>query len=166
MTGPFELKVTPREMIIKNGDKIIIKNKRHTLFYISLILEHTLRSHNLVILETEYHEALMREIKEECGLEVEILANRLNRNDPNHKHLFTPSYLNIHKVGDKPNEVHKHVGLIYFARAKSDKFKLAEDEHDDIRWFDAEKLNDQKYNILPIVQFYAKEALKRASEHD
>ena len=110
--------------------------------------------------------ALRREIKEECGLEVEILANRLNRNDPNHKHLFTPSYLNIHKVGDKPNEVHKHVGLIYFARAKSDKFKLAEDEHDDIRWFDAEKLNDQKYNILPIVQFYAKEALKRASEHD
>ena len=111
-------------------------------------------------------EALVREIKEECGLEVKILANRLDRNDPNHKHLHTPSYLNIHKIGSNPDEVHRHVALIYFAKAQSDKFVLNADEHDNIRWFSDEELCDPKYDILPIVQFYAREALKRASEYD
>jgi len=103
--------------------------------------------------------ALLREIKEECGLEVEILAERLTRNDPNHKHLYRPEYLNIHHV----NEKHRHIALIYFAKAKSDKFKLATDEHDDIRWFREEELGDPKFKILPVIQFYAGEALKRNS---
>ncbi|OGF83350.1 hypothetical protein A3B18_02075 [Candidatus Giovannonibacteria bacterium RIFCSPLOWO2_01_FULL_46_13] len=102
-------------------------------------------------------QALMREIEEESGLNVEIIADRLEREDANFKHLYQPGYLNITMGPD-----HRHVNLVYFARAKSDKFVFNKEEHDDIRWFKEDELADPRYEILPVVQFYAKEARKRA----
>src|SRR3989344_8055876 len=76
-----------------------------------------------VELDEDTDQALLREIKEECGLDVEILASKLDRNDARHKHLYRPSYLNIHEIAGH----HKHLALIYFAKAKSGKFLLNKD---------------------------------------
>ena len=105
-------------------------------------------------------EALAREIKEECGLEVEMLGERPNFKDPNTKPLLTPNFVDIHSIDEK----HRHVGLMYFAKAKSDKVTLAEKEHNAIRWFSREDLHDPKYNLKPQVIFYAEKALQQIKE--
>ncbi|MFA4998856.1 MAG: hypothetical protein WC514_02440, partial [Candidatus Paceibacterota bacterium] len=71
------------------------------------------------------------------------------------KFLYNPSFLDIHKI----SETHRHVGLIYFAKAKSDKLIFNEKEHRTIRWFSKEDLERSEFNLSPAVKFYAKEAL-------
>lgn len=108
-------------------------------------------------------DALFREIKEECGLEVEVLGLRPNVPSTggfNFKPLYAPMFLDVHDI----TETHKHIGLNYFARAKSDKFVFNEEEHNDIRWFSKEDLDNPEFNIIPEIKFYAREALKQFSK--
>jgi len=53
--------------------------------------------------------------------------------------------------------------MIYFARAKSDRVQLAEQEHEDIGWFGDENFENPKFSLTDQVKFYAKEALKRVN---
>lgn len=106
-------------------------------------------------------EALYREVREECGLDIEVIGTIKNPDYPSEsttKLLLTPAYLDIHPI----NNAHRHVALEYFAKAKSDTIKLADGEHDRIRWFDVSELDEPKYNILPAIKFFAKEALRKA----
>ncbi|HEX9722428.1 MAG TPA: hypothetical protein VGA53_04135 [Candidatus Paceibacterota bacterium] len=64
----------------------------------------------------------------------------------------------IHDITD----THRHVGLTYFARAKSAQVKLAEQEHDDIKWFSQEDIDNPEFAILEDIKFYSKEALRQA----
>src|SRR3989344_3624969 len=100
-------------------------------------------------------EALFREVKEECGLEIEIIGARPNFESPGVKSLYAPAFVNIHDI----NETHKHTALVYFAKATSDKVILSEREHNDIRWFSKEDLDKPEFNVNKAVAFYAKEAL-------
>lgn len=105
-------------------------------------------------------EALFREIKEECGLDVEILGEKPVIPDASKSKtvpLYRPMSLDEHTI----SETHKHISLTYFAKAKSDKFIHNKEEHNDIRWFSAEDLDNPKYDIAPGAKFYAKEALKK-----
>jgi len=111
-----------------------------------------------VELNEDPEQALFREIEEECGLEVEILSNKPNFTDQGRKALLTPNFLDIHDIEDK----HKHVSLTYLARAKSSDIKLAEQEHDDIRWFAKEDLENPEFNITVDIKFYSKEALRKS----
>ncbi|MDD5043188.1 MAG: NUDIX domain-containing protein [Patescibacteria group bacterium] len=108
-------------------------------------------------LNEDLEEALFRETKEECGLEIEVLSEKPTIESKGTKFLYTPSFLDIHKI----SETHQHVGLVYFAKAKSDKFIFNEVEHKDIRWFSKEDLEKSEFDISPAVKFYAKEALGR-----
>lgn len=110
-----------------------------------------------VELNEDPDEALLREIKEESGLEVEIIGEKPEFDDPNVKTLLAPAYMDIHSIDEK----HRHVGMVYFAKAKSDKTTLAEKEHNAIRWFSQEDLHDPKYNLKPQVIFYAEKALEK-----
>lgn len=136
---------------------IVHENKVLLIFHKKLKMWLCVGGH--IELNEDPETALFREIQEECGLEVEILSTKAE-SYPNRKSLLIPNFLDIHSIGDSG---HKHVALVYFAKAKSDKFKLAEDEHDDIRWFTEEELSDPKFNILPDIQAYARKALKKAS---
>ncbi len=107
-------------------------------------------------LNEDPEEALYREIKEECGLEVEVAGTKPTLNEAGTKSLILPMYLNIHDI----KLPHRHVGFIYFARAKSPEVSLAVLEHNDIRWFTEEKLSDQKYAIGTYIRYYAEHALK------
>src|SRR3989344_5556945 len=105
-------------------------------------------------------EALFREIKEECGLDVEIIGKKPKIKSPefNFTPLYAPTFLDVHNISN----TNRHVGLNYFLKAKSDKFIFNKEEHNDIRWFSKEDLENPKFNILPEIKFYAKEAIKMA----
>lgn len=101
-------------------------------------------------------EALVREVKEESGLDIQLLTSK-----PSHlknaKSLYNPDYLNVHQISD----THKHIVLVYFAKSTTDKVTLAKEEHDDIRWFTLKELNNPIYGIFDDVKLYANEALKK-----
>jgi len=103
-------------------------------------------------------EALFREIKEECGLDVEIFGEKPRIVSPefNFTPLYAPTFLDVHDI----STTHKHIGMVYFAKAKSDKFIFNKEEHNDIRWFSKEDLENPEFNILPEIKFYANEAFK------
>lgn len=109
-------------------------------------------------LDENPEEALLREVKEECGLEIEIMGNKPRIKSKGTQFLYAPVFLDIHDITDN----HKHIGLYYFVRAKSEKFIFNQKEHDDIRWFNKKELEDPKFNLSSAVKFYAKEALNRA----
>lgn len=108
-------------------------------------------------LNEDSEEALFREVREECGLEIEVLSKKPTIKSEGTKFLYTPSFLDIHKI----SETHRHTGLTYFAKAKSDIFIFNKEEHKDIRWFGGEDLEKPEFNLSPAVKFYSKEALNR-----
>lgn len=108
-------------------------------------------------LDEDPEEALFREVNEECGLEIEVLGEKPKVQSKGTKFLYSPVFLDIHDISD----THKHVGLYYFAKAKSDNVVLNKKEHNEIRWFKEEELDDSKFNLDQAVKFYAKEALNR-----
>ena len=111
-------------------------------------------------LDEDPEQALFREIKEESGLEVEILSQKPAQQFEGKKFLYPPVYLDIHPI----TPTHRHIGLVYFATAASDQVRLAADEHEAIRWFSEAELHDRTFGIQPDVLFYAGEALRRTTE--
>lgn len=101
--------------------------------------------------------ALYREIEEETGLKVTILSHSPQFKSDGTKPLLTPNYLDVHDA----NPPHKHISLTYFALASDANFVLS-DEHDDMKWFSAEDLTKNSYNLSEAVIFYAKDAIRLA----
>lgn len=102
-------------------------------------------------------QAALREAWEESRLEIELVGARPPREFPGTTILTAPSYLDVHDIsGD-----HRHIGLIYFARAETGEVRLAESEHHDIRWFSRADLADPAFAVPDAIQFYAGEALDR-----
>jgi ADP-ribose pyrophosphatase YjhB (NUDIX family) len=108
-------------------------------------------------LNEDPEEALYREIQEECGLEVEVFSTKPAITEEGTKSLLPPMYLNIHDI----KAPHRHVGFVYFAKARSADVVLAVAEHNDIRWFTTEELSDPQYAIGAHVRYYAQQALER-----
>jgi 8-oxo-dGTP diphosphatase len=105
---------------------------------------------------------IFREIKEESGLEVEILSDKPKIPDTEpHKALYRPDGAAWFKYGDLD---HYHVDLIYYCRAISDNVTLEEEGAHDIRWFSIDDLDNPVYKIESIVKYHAREALKRAAQ--
>ena len=111
-------------------------------------------------LDEDPEEALFREIKEECGLEIELLSSKPDIVSKGTKFLHPPTFLDIHDILDS----HKHIGLIYFAKAKTENFIFNEKEHKDIKWFSEEDLEKEEYNLGSDIKFYAKHALNKINK--
>jgi len=58
-------------------------------------------------------------------------------------------------------EPHWHIGMVYFARAKSGKVTLNTEEHRDIQWLNKTDLEDAKWALSKPLKFYAREALRK-----
>lgn len=135
--------------IVHDKKVLLIFHKKHNMW---------LQIGGHIELNEDPDEALFREVKEECGLDIEIIGERQPKFEmKGTKFLYAPVFMNIHDI----NETHKHIGLIYFAKARSDKFVLSEREHNDIRWFSREDLDKPEFNLNEAVKFYAKEALNK-----
>jgi ADP-ribose pyrophosphatase YjhB (NUDIX family) len=102
-------------------------------------------------------QAAYREVAEESGLEIKLWGERPPNGFPGTKILVAPTYLDVHDIhGD-----HRHIGMIYFATAASSEVRLAAAEHNDIRWFSADELDDPKWAVPEAIRFYGREALRR-----
>lgn len=135
--------------IVYDSKVLLIFHKKHNMW---------LQIGGHIELNEDPDEALFREVKEECGLDIEIIGEKQPKFEmKGTKFLYAPTFMNIHDI----NETHKHIGLVYFAKAKTDIFTLNETEHKDIRWFSKEDLDNSEFNLNEAVKFYAKEAFKK-----
>src|SRR3954451_2854561 len=64
-------------------------------------------------LDEDPEQALFREIREESGLEVDILSQKPAQQFEGKKFLYPPVYLDVHPI----TPTHHHIGLVYFATA-------------------------------------------------
>ncbi len=104
-------------------------------------------------------EAALREVKEEVGLDVELIGNEKIARPFDHSHdLLPPIALNRHLTN---KEGHEHITFVYFARAKSTETKalLENDKSEECRWCTEKDLKEM--DLWPNVRVYALEALRR-----
>ena len=114
-----------------------------------------------VELDEDTDQALLREIKEETGLAVEIIGSSsgiIDTGDRPTKALTVPAFMDIHFFDDH----HRHLNLAYIARAASNEAVLDEREHHQLKWFTKEDLDDPQYNLTPFIKHYATHALELA----
>ena len=109
-------------------------------------------------LDEDPEEALFKEIREECGLRVKILARKPAIAHSGVKPIFTPSYVDVHRITD----THKHIAFVYFATAKSRNVKLHEREHKKYRWLSERQIRSRELPLSRSIKFYSLEALKCA----
>ncbi len=108
-------------------------------------------------LDEDPEQALYREIKEECGLEVDVLSPKPSFVSPDSKILITPEFIDVHPAGGE----HQHISLVYFAIARGNAHKLSS-EHTDMQWLSETDLDNPKYNISESIKFYCRDALQKA----
>jgi 8-oxo-dGTP pyrophosphatase MutT (NUDIX family) len=107
-------------------------------------------------------QAAIREVKEEIGLELELLhKGKIPKKEGDYQELLPPRFLNRHRIKDN----HEHITLTYFARTKTDKLKLSNREKtEECKWFSLEELENPEYQIKEHIKKYAKTALILAKE--
>lgn len=109
-------------------------------------------------LDEDPEEALFREIQEETGLKVEILATKPDVKQSDTKFVYAPRFIDVHDA----NTPHKHIALVYFAKAKTNEHILSA-EHSEINWLSIGDLNKPEYALSNSVKFYCREALAAAA---
>ena len=112
-----------------------------------------------VELDEDPNQAVLREVKEEVGLDVKLYDPREYREDSEEYHeLIPPMFLNRHRI--TPH--HEHISLTYFAIADFDKVaNEGREKSENVRWFTKEELLGDEYpEIKPSIRFYALKALE------
>jgi 8-oxo-dGTP diphosphatase len=110
-----------------------------------------------VELDEDPEEALIREVKEETGLEVTFLNSKPEIKWPGTKYIHAPQFIDTHDA----NPPHKHIALTYFLKAKHGR-SVKSDEHTQMRWFSRDELEKKSGELTAPVHFYAQEAIKLA----
>lgn len=83
-------------------------------------------------------EALIREITEEIGIPVTIIAEQDTLGDDKSvQSLFVPHHIQLEDI----DETHQHIDLVYFCKTMNNNISLEEKELISSRWFLAEELN-------------------------
>ena len=108
-------------------------------------------------------QALIREVKEEVGLDVTLVVEPRHAihdfypDDPTFHWLIPPRFMNRHKISN----THQHISLYYFATSESTEIRPAEGEPiTDCHWFSLAELDDPSWNVVcPHMRFYAQQAL-------
>jgi len=108
----------------------------------------------------ELHEdpeaAARREVREESGLEVELMGERPPTTGNGTRALLAPRFMDIHYISD----THEHIGMMYWARPKDGQLKLAAGEHHDIRWCSSLALDTLQPAMSEAVKWYCRKAIE------
>lgn len=100
------------------------------------------------------NETALREVREEAGLDIELVGDRSYfGEDKKERDLLPPRFLNRHFF--KLGEAHEHVDFTYFARSKNRDARPEEDT--EYKWFTKEDL--ERADLLPRIRFAALTAL-------
>ena len=109
------------------------------------------------------NEAVLREIMEEAGLEVELVgpSHWQKKDEPHQKDLVPPMFVNRHRI----NDVHEHSAFVFIARAKSTTIdpQGVDEKPTEFRWATTADLEDMLKNdprMRPETYRYAHAALE------
>ena len=114
-------------------------------------------------LDEDPNQSAIREVKEEVGLDVELVGNlpKFKNERSSYKELLPPRYMNIHDI----TPTHQHISLIYFAKSDSDNVVENEGEKSKgWKWFTKEELERNEEDMPESIQFYALKALEELGE--
>lgn len=111
-------------------------------------------------MDEDPEQALYREIKEECGLQVRILAKKPAISHFGVKALPAPEYMDVHRI----DRIHQHIAFVYFGIARSSKVRLHVREHKNYAWLTRSELKQPSYRLSPSILFYCQKALRAAEQ--
>ncbi len=100
-------------------------------------------------------DSVIREAKEESGLDIEIISPLTNSENIN---ISQPVHINL----DHIKENHKHINLIYFGIIKNGVCFKIDDEGKELRWFTKEELENK--SLIPNVKEWATKALQHLGD--
>ncbi|MEK7093534.1 MAG: NUDIX domain-containing protein [Patescibacteria group bacterium] len=114
-------------------------------------------------LDEDPNTAVVREAKEETGLEIELIGEAKTYSDSafSARDLVVPRFLNRHF--SDASCTHEHVDCVYFGRAKDGEVR-PEEEGGEVRWFTKEDIENPKLDILPDIRAHALAALEELAE--
>jgi len=107
-------------------------------------------------LDEDPEAAARREVREESGLEIELVGERPPVTGGGTRALIAPRFLDIHYI----SETHEHIGMIYWAHVQRGDLTLAEAEHHAIRWCAPEELEALRPALSDAVNWYCHKALE------
>ena len=114
-------------------------------------------------LDEDPNRAAIREVKEEVGLDVELVGEKLsfeNEEFSGYRDIISPRYMNIHDISN----VHKHIPLIYFAKSTSDNVVEEAEKSKGYKWFTKEALDKNEEGLSEPIKFYASKALEELGD--
>ncbi len=139
------------------GDKVLLRfHEKHKCW---------LAPGGHIELDQDPVETAHKEIKEEVGLEIEIIADPVkefpldDNNADNGTDLPLPMFINRHRI----NDTHEHIDFLYAAKSKTMDINPEEGEEsnpDSFRWLTAAEVESMP-DISARVKYHALEALKK-----
>ena len=106
------------------------------------------------------HDAAVREVKEETGLDVDLIHDMPTIQSENAREIPGPEHILLENI----NLYHQHIDMIYFAVADSTDATPDEGESLELRWFTAEELESDE--IESDIRILGLEAIKKISALD
>ena len=85
-------------------------------------------------------DAAKREVKEETGLDVELIKPKQLLNITNGQELISPFHTLLHKL----NDYHQHIDMVFFAKALNNNITHKEGESKELKWFTKEEINNKE----------------------
>lgn len=82
--------------------------------------------------------AALREIKEECGLDVQLYNPDKQIEMGDVVQLFRPMHILLENI----NQFHQHIDFIYYATSDSDKLSPQNGETTNLKWFTADEIKE------------------------
>src|SRR5713101_3389833 len=136
--------------VVQNGRVLLIHHRK---------LEKWLPLGGHIELDEDPEQAALREVKEESGLDVELLGERPPTTGAGTRALIAPRFLDIHRITD----THEHIGMIYWARPRNGTLTLSPTEHHDIRWCSAQDLDRLTPPISDPIRWYCLKAIEEST---
>lgn len=110
-------------------------------------------------LDEDPNQAVIREVKEEVGLDVQLIGKHLTEDDGSQE-LVPPAFVNRHRISD----THEHIAFIFFATSETDQVVEQESEKSDqLHWFTKADLESDIFPVSPRIKTYALAALAAAA---
>jgi len=100
-------------------------------------------------------QAMIREAKEEAGLDVEIVSERYPNDDPDVKMLSRPNHVQLERIVERKGGEHQHIDFVYVCRIRERKGSKGSGK---CRWFSKEELETNS-KVPNNVKFFAKKAI-------